>query len=79
MASGRIWEEWVFPAGTDDAAGLEAVISIKILKDGTIKIKDIEKSSGNPMFDGSALKAINRASPLKPPPFEMEIGVRFTP
>lgn len=79
MVSDRIWDEWVFPSGADEAAGLETIISIKVQKDGSIKIKDIEKSSGNPLFDGSALKAINRASPLRPPPFEMEIGIRFTP
>ncbi len=73
----RIRQEWVFPENLD--RNLEAVISIKIAKDGSIKIDKIEKSSGNPVFDRYALRAINKASPLPPPPHEMEVGVRFYP
>jgi len=58
---------------------LEALISITILKDGTIKINKIEKSSGNLLFDRSVLRAINKASPVTQPPIEMELGLRFTP
>ena len=43
----------------------------------TVLSQDIEKSSGNLLFDRSATKAISKASPLSPPPVEMEIGVRF--
>lgn len=78
LVSDRIWQEWVF-AGAE-AAGLEAVISITVMRDGTIVINGFEKTSGNTLFDRSALKAVNRASPLQPPPpFELELGVRFTP
>ena len=73
----EIWQQWAFPdTGQKD---LEAIISIKIMKDGTISIQRIEKSSGNPFFDKSAIKAITKASPLSPPPYEMEIGVKFYP
>ncbi|MEW6419098.1 MAG: energy transducer TonB [Nitrospirota bacterium] len=73
----EIWQQWVFPdTGQKD---IEAIISIRILKDGTITAQRIEKSSGNPLFDRSAIKAIAKASPLSPPPYEMEIGVRFFP
>lgn len=73
----RIWHEWVFP--DTSAEDLEAVISITVMKGGTVRINGFEKSSGNELFDRSALKAINRASPFEPPPYEMEIGVRFSP
>lgn len=73
----RIRQEWVFPESLD--RNLEAIISIKIAKDGSIKIERIEKSSGNQLFDRYALRAINKASPLPPPPQEMEVGVRFYP
>ncbi len=73
----KIRQEWVFPESLD--RNLEAIISIRILKDGTIKIERIEKSSGNPLFDRYALRAINKANPLPPPPQEMEVGVRFYP
>ncbi len=73
----RIREEWIFPESLD--RNLEAIISIKITRDGTVKIDKIEKSSGNQLFDRYALRAINKASPLPPPPQEMEVGVRFYP
>jgi colicin import membrane protein len=73
----EIWQQWVFSdIGQKD---LEAIISIRIMKDGTIFIQSIEKSSGNPFFDRSAIKAITKANPLSPPPYEMEIGVKFYP
>ena len=58
---------------------LEAVISVTIMSNGTVKINSVEKSSGNVLFDRSVLRAINKASPVSPPPHEMEIGLRFTP
>ncbi len=73
----EIWQQWVFPDLGDK--NLEVIISIKITKDGTVTANKIEKSSGNPLFDRSALRAINKASPLSAPPYEMEIGVRFYP
>ncbi len=57
--------------------GLQAVIAIRIFKDGSVAVQGIEKSSGNALFDRSALKAIKKANRLMPPPYEMEIGVRF--
>ncbi len=75
--SREIWQHWVYPdVGQRD---IEAIISIKILKDGTAIIQGIEKSSGNALFDRSAIRALAKASPLSPPPYEMEIGVRFYP
>jgi len=73
----EIWQQWVYPnVGKKD---IEAVVSIKILRDGTAIVQKIEKSSGNSIFDKSALRALAKASPLPPPPYEMEIGVRFYP
>jgi len=71
----KIWEQWVY--SDFGASGLEVIISIKIDKDGKIVFQEIEKSSGNLLFDRSAIKALSKASPLPPPPSEMEIGVRF--
>jgi TonB family protein len=73
----EIWQQWVFPeTGKRD---LETIISIRILKDGRIINNRIEKSSGNPLFDRSAIKALAKASPLPAPPYEMDVGVRFYP
>ncbi len=71
----KIWSQWVYP--DFESAGLEVIISIKIDKDGKVISQEIEKSSGDVLFDRSATKAISKASPLPPPLIEMEIGVRF--
>ncbi|MBI4684922.1 MAG: cell envelope integrity protein TolA [Nitrospirae bacterium] len=73
----EIKKQWVFAETADEH--LEAVISITVMRDGNMKINRIEKSSGNSLFDRSVLKAINKASPVSQPPYEMEIGLRFTP
>jgi len=73
----RIWQEWVY-SGMDNSS-LEAVVTIQIKDDGTIEIKDIEHTSGNKRFDDSALEALKKASPVNPPPYEIEFGVRFHP
>ena len=74
----EIWDQWNCNPSYCKK-GLEAVVSIRILKNGTAIVQGKEKSSGNRLFDRSALAAIEKASPLPPPPHEMEIGVRFYP
>jgi colicin import membrane protein len=75
--SDEIKQEWVYPdMGRKD---LEAIVSILISRDGTVTLKGMEKKSGDPLFDQSVRKAIIKASPVSPPPYEMEIGVRFYP
>lgn len=71
----KIWGEWIYP--DFGSSGLEVIINMKIEKDGRIVSHEIEKPSGNALFDRSAMNAVSKASPLPPPPFEMEIGVRF--
>ncbi|MCL4492281.1 MAG: cell envelope integrity protein TolA [Nitrospirae bacterium] len=74
---GKIRQQWVYPESLD--RDLEATVSIRIARDGSVTIDGIEKSSGSRLFDRSVLSAISKASPLPPPPQEMEIGVRFRP
>ncbi len=76
----KIWAQWAFSGPAN--SNLETIVSIRILKDGRIVDKKIEKSSGDPLFDTSALRAIAKANPLPPIPgdtSELDIGVRFTP
>lgn len=73
----EIHQQWIWPE--KGLRNIEAIITIRIFKDGTAKVQKIDKSSGNALFDRSALKALAKASPLTPPPYEMEIGVRFYP
>ncbi|HXX58377.1 MAG TPA: TonB family protein [Thermodesulfovibrionales bacterium] len=75
----EIHRQWQFPTQLLKDRRIEAIVSIRILKNGSLQIIGIEKSSGNPLFDRSGLRAITQASPVTPPPYEMEIGVRFFP
>jgi colicin import membrane protein len=81
----RIRSGWVLPdAALAGQKNLEAIIGIRISPNGQIEDIQFEKKSGNPIFDESALRAIQKASPLPPlpPGFEGErfdVGVRFTP
>ena len=73
----QIRQEWVYPDTGEK--NLEAVIAVTIARDGTVSVQGIEKSSGNTLFDRSAMRALAKASPVAPPPYEMEIGMRFYP
>lgn len=74
---GEIWQEWIYPDLGEKS--LVTILLVKIMKDGTITVQGIEKSSGNILFDRSTLKAIAKATPVSPPPYEIEIGIRFYP
>ena len=81
----RIRSVWVLPdAALAGQKNLEAIIGIRIAPNGQIEDIQFEKKSGNPIFDESALRAIQKSNPLPPlpPGFEGErfdVGVRFTP
>ncbi len=75
--TGQIHDQWTWPGYAEK--NLEAIISVKIQKDGTISVITFEKKSGNRLFDKLALRTIEKASPVAPPPYEMEIGIRFYP
>ncbi|HMK50222.1 MAG TPA: cell envelope integrity protein TolA [Thermodesulfovibrionales bacterium] len=75
----EIRQQWVWSPSDSGRRNIEAVVSIRILRDGTAIIQRWEKKSGDSVFDKSALRALAKASPLSPPPYEMEIGVRFYP
>ena len=48
--------------------GLVASVLFEIAPDGTVSNIRLEQSSGNPAYDSSALRAVQLASPLPPPP-----------
>lgn len=74
---GEIREKW----GNYEWAekDLLMIINVRILRDGTIQVLEVEKKSGNSLFDRSVQLALIKASPVTPPPAEMEIGMRFYP
>nr|CAI78612.1 periplasmic protein TonB [uncultured delta proteobacterium] len=85
----KIWEmirsNWTISDDIlEQVKGLEAVIILKILKDGTINDFWFETRSGNTFFDQSAVRAIQKSSPLPPLSWfkameNYEIGIRFKP
>ena len=79
-----IQSQWAVPSELINRDDLEAILIIKVRRDGTIMDVRFEKKSGNEIFDSSVLRAVQKANPLPPfpktysPPYE-EIGVRFRP
>ena len=71
----KIQSNWIHPVF--ESRNLEAIISFRMDKDGNVISYKIEKSSGNTLFDHSAVRAILKSSPLPPHPVEREIEVRF--
>lgn len=74
---GEIKAGWFYPDWAEK--DLLMTIYVKIQKDGTLQVLEVEKKSGNHLFDRSVQQAIIKASPVTPPPYEMEIGMRFYP
>ena len=71
----KITEEWIhFDFGHEN---YEVIISFNINSMGNIIGPKIVRSSGNDLFDRSAMKAVIKASPLPPPPVEEEFELRF--
>ncbi len=71
----KIWDQWIHPEFSSEK--LEAVLSFQIDRTGNIISPKIVQSSGNVLFDRSAMKAILKAGPLPPPAMEDEFVVRF--
>ncbi|MBI5849332.1 MAG: cell envelope integrity protein TolA [Nitrospirae bacterium] len=77
LIASRIGQEIVFPETGESQ--LATIVLVKIRKDGEIIIQGIEKRSGNALFDRAALRAIEKANPVPPPPSEMEVGLTLYP
>ncbi|MHB8109247.1 MAG: cell envelope integrity protein TolA [Syntrophorhabdaceae bacterium] len=82
-----IWEKiknaWNVP-GMAQKKDLETIVMIKVRKDGRITDINIEKRSGNRVYDESVLRVLRAVEPLPPIPSSLnsdslEIGFRFLP
>ena len=78
----RIKGLWTIPRGLMPQENIEAVVTVQILRDGTVAHVGLEKGSGNRYFDESALRTVKKANPLPPLPETfrgggMEVGIRF--
>jgi colicin import membrane protein len=57
---------------------LEATIVVRIGRDGALFVEGFEKKSGNRLYDKYVMDTIRKASPVIPPPQEIEMGIRFS-
>ena len=80
----KIKNAWILPHYGNQAKNLEAIVVIRINRDGKILKSYFEKKSGDTRMDNSVLRAIKKADPLPPLPTGfreqyLEIGIRFVP
>jgi len=80
----KIHDHWILPDLQNWDNALEAILSIRIRKDGTVANSYFEKKSDNIYFNQFVLKAVKEASPLPPFPDQLEedileVGLRFKP
>ena len=79
----KIRKNWAYSeAVAGGSAAWEAIVVVKIMKNGDIRDLWFETRSGNSYFDDSALKAIKKSDPLPPLPKGFlgpyhEVGFRF--
>jgi colicin import membrane protein len=81
----QIQKNWAFSQQlAGESTELEAVLAIKILRNGEIEDIWFDKKSGNVYLDDSAYKALVKSNPLPPLPNDYmrpyyKIGLRFGP
>jgi len=64
----RIKQNWSYPVAMGGRSDFEAIVVVKVKRDGKILDKQFKKRSSNAVFDQSVLKAIERSDPLPPFP-----------
>ena len=62
---------WKLPPKSD---GLKVTLRYTLARNGSVSFVRVEKTSGNPSFDDSAVQAVRRASPFLPPPKSFPVG-----
>lgn len=80
----KIKKAWTLPFGLSGSKNLEIIVIVKIRRDGRIVDMEVEKRSGNRIYDESALRTIRSVDPFPPFPSSLksdylEIGLRFLP
>lgn len=85
----KVHSNWALPDTQDWDSNLEAIVFIRIKRDGTVAETFFEKKSGNIYFDQYVEKTINATMPMPPIPSDvkenefqdgtLEIGLRFIP
>ena len=85
MVNEKIESNWALPERLSRGKGkLEAVVVVRVRRDGTVFDIQFEQKSGDSYFDDSVLKAVLKSKPFPPfpdiySPKEEEIVIRFAP
>lgn len=66
----EIWikSNWAYPVALQRPKNLEAIVVLRVKRDGSITRTDFKKRSSDTIFDQSVTKAIERSDPLPPLP-----------
>jgi len=80
----KVRSHWVLPEQLLDKTGLTSIVVVRIAQDGRVLNAEHEHKSGHALFDQSAIRAVQKASPFPPlpralGPGPLEIGIRFRP
>ncbi len=86
LVKSRVNAHWSI-MGETPQPNTEALIGIEISDNGVLVRAKVDKSSGDDLFDRSAMKAITQAAPFPPVPLEVKekirrssgLALRFTP
>jgi colicin import membrane protein len=83
MIREKIESSWSIPFMSSQKRNLETKATIKVRKDGRIVDIDIDKRSGNRVFDESVVRVLRMVDPLPPlpssvteDPLEVELTLR---
>ena len=85
LVNEKIESNWALPERLSQGKGkLEAVVVVRVRRDGTVFDIQFEQKSGDSYFDDSVLKAVLKSKPFPPfpdiySPTEEEIVIRFAP
>ena len=80
----KVRNQWVLPEQLLDKTSLTSIVVVRIAQDGRLLNAEHEHKSGHALFDQSAIRAVQKASPFPPlpkalRPGPLEIGIRFRP
>ena len=80
----QIQEHWVLPEMQSWKENIEAIVIIRVRRDGVVVERSFKKKSDNVYFNQFVEKTLKLSSPLPPFPIginqpEMEIGLKFRP
>lgn len=79
MIHDRFYSQWQQPTSIVDAEHLNAVVKIRIEKDGHISSAELSKPSGNALMDESLMEAVRHVTKIDPLPDAIEDSFCIVP